>query len=353
MSMRIEINIDPSQGDASEQLRAHLAALGYVRESATPARTSRLRLYGETDAQAPARHDSAFTTMTETPAVAEPARHADGLTTLTDAPLIPEVTAPEPDVEPTAAPVIEAATETPPAIAAKPGARVPGQPAPGRLRRTKAEMAEDAALEAAGQARHKTLASSLALISTGEERIDPAVDAQDRADEEAEAAAVKKTGLSMEDLREAVARFVRKVGIPRAQKEVPAILGCPMIAVPETDEALSAAIAKIEAVIKTGDVAPLVEKPASVAALIAAVDEPHATLSDVVEAFRAYARKYDGHDDFGRAAIVREDGPRLLEQTLGVRDVNQIEKDPAAYGEALTAINEAVLSNPFKREVRG
>ena len=361
MNMRIEINLDPSQGDVSEQLRVHLGALGYVRETTIAARGEGAGIYGVPVESVNKTQRSVGPATTEgldpSPALETPQgqeRHADGLTTLTDAPLFPEAPAPvveAPRPEPagiaTPAPVAMSA----PVATPRATTRTPGQPAPGRLRRTKAEMAEDAAMEAA--APKKTLAASLALISTGEERIDPAVDAQDRADEKAEVAATKKTGLSMEDLREAVARYVRKVGIPRAQKEVPAILGCPMIMVPETDEALAAAIAKIE---NAGvDPAPKIEKPATLAALIAEAEEgeTHASLDDVVEAFRAYARKYDGHDDFGRAAVVREDGPRLLEQVLGVRDVNQIAKSPVAYGKALNAINGAVLANPFKREVKG
>ena len=46
MNMRIEINLDPSQGDVSEQLRVHLGALGYVRETTIAARGEGAGIYG-------------------------------------------------------------------------------------------------------------------------------------------------------------------------------------------------------------------------------------------------------------------------------------------------------------------
>lgn len=92
--------------------------------------------------------------------------------------------------------------------------RVPGQPAPGKARRTKAEIAED---EAAG--------STTQGISTGESRVGPEDDAetqaQDEADEKAEVEAEREPDapLTTEDLKEAMSAYVTKFGIPATQED--------------------------------------------------------------------------------------------------------------------------------------
>lgn len=93
-------------------------------------------------------------------------------------------------------------------------ARVRGQPAPGKTRRTKAEIAED---EAAG--------TTTQGISTGESRVGPEDDAetqaQDEADEKAEVEAEREPDapLTTEDLKEAMSAYVTKFGIPATQED--------------------------------------------------------------------------------------------------------------------------------------
>jgi hypothetical protein len=94
------------------------------------------------------------------------------------------------------------------------GSRVRGQPAPGKARRTKAEIAED---EAAG--------TTTQGISTGESRVAPEDDAetqaQDEADEQAEVEAEREPDapLTTEDLKEAMSAYVTKFGIPATQED--------------------------------------------------------------------------------------------------------------------------------------
>jgi len=105
-----------------------------------------------------------------------------------------------------------------------------GEPAPGKARRTKAEIAEDEAADAAG---------GQANISTGDERIDPdhpedaANAAQDKADEQAEVDSNRDESapLTPDDVKAAIAPYVTKFGMPAVQEDGPKIfkeaLGAP------------------------------------------------------------------------------------------------------------------------------
>ena len=113
-----------------------------------------------------------------------------------------------------------------------------GEPSPGNKRRTKAEMAEDEAAEAAENAAKQN-------ISTGEARIDPenpeeaddsdsASDSeQDAADEAAEVEAYRdpEKPLTIDDVKAAVMAYAEKYGMPAAQADGPRIfveaLGAP------------------------------------------------------------------------------------------------------------------------------
>lgn len=114
-------------------------------------------------------------------------------------------------------------------------ARKRGEPSPGNKRRTKAEMAEDEAAEAAENAAKQN-------ISTGEARIDPenpeaddsASDSeQDAADEAAEVEAHRdpEKPLTIDDVKAAVMAYAEKYGMPAAQADGPRIfveaLGAP------------------------------------------------------------------------------------------------------------------------------
>jgi hypothetical protein len=114
-----------------------------------------------------------------------------------------------------------------------------GKPAPGRARRTKEEIAEDEAADAADQANTTDSFSSIDAavkqsISTGEERVDPAnVEAQDKADEQAEVEQTRSEDkpLTVDDVKAVINQYVDKYGLPATQEDGPKIfveaLGAP------------------------------------------------------------------------------------------------------------------------------
>lgn len=104
-----------------------------------------------------------------------------------------------------------------------------GKPAPGRARRTKEEIAEDEAADKADAAGSTT--EEPALISTGEERVDPAdVAAQDAVDEAKEVEEHRKA-LTVDDLKSVMGGYVKKFGMEATQEDGPKIfteaLGAP------------------------------------------------------------------------------------------------------------------------------
>lgn len=247
----------------------------------------------------------------------------------------------------------DAAIDT--SAAKPPAAREPGKPAPGHRRRTNAEIAEDEAYfashhEEKARQEDSTIAEVQA-ISTGEERVDPEIAAQDAADEAAETAATKKE-LTHDDLRHAVGQYAKVHGLIDAQANIPLILGCPIIAVPKTQEALADAIRKVEVathapnvLVDTGTTIAPVKKEESVLA----------SRDDVIAAFKSYAKKYDGQcDDLSKAPNVLVDGPVILAAVFGANttQIAQIPNTPESWGKALTAINDAINSNPFSRKAQ-
>ena len=203
MSIKIEITAHPENGDMAAQLKDAFAALGYFKYPA--------RQWSPTTGEMTFAYEPRHKTAVETPDVAAASTQERVAEVLAEAE--------------------KAAVEEP--------KRERGQPSGGRSRRTKAEIAED---EAATQP--TTSPVDVLAISTGEERIDPEVVAQDAADEAAEAAATK-TKLTRDDLRQAVGAYSKVHGIVAAQKNIPLILGCAIMEVPDTQEALAEAIAKV------------------------------------------------------------------------------------------------------------
>lgn len=101
-----------------------------------------------------------------------------------------------------------------------------GKPAPGKARRTKEEIAEDEAADAAEAAAPATEGPKPA-ISTGEERIDPTTEAdqvQDAKDEADEAEAVKPKELTHDDVRAALKRYLDTYGTPATMEDGPKVL---------------------------------------------------------------------------------------------------------------------------------
>ena len=229
------------------------------------------------------------------------------------------------------------------------GDRERGKAGPGHRRRTNEQIkADDAYFAAHPQTAPLAPGSDAPLISTGEERISP----EDAADEAAETAArIAERGgkLTIEDLRAAVGRYTEAFGAKASIENIRVIIGKPMIEVAEDD--LPAAIARVEAAIAGGE--PLYGAPKALEEAIA--DKPtepvHATKADVIEAFAAYGKKYDGVSDPKLMTITRKDLPKVLEGVFGAgaTTVAKIPQTPEGFGKAMTAVYVAVRDNPFKR----
>jgi len=232
------------------------------------------------------------------------------------------------------------------AVTAMDGDRERGKAGPGHRRRTDKQIAEDTAYFASLPASAPLAPGADApLISTGEERISP----EDAADEAAETAARATDKPTLETLRAAVGRYTETFGAKASIENIRAIIGKPMIEVAEDD--LPAAIARVEAAIAGGE--PLYGAPKALEEAIA--DKPtepvHATKADVIEAFAAYGKKYDGVSDPKLMTITREDLPKVLEGVFGAgaTTVAKIPQTPEGFGKAMTAVYVAVRDNPFGR----
>lgn len=214
-------------------------------------------------------------------------------------------------------------------------ARIPGQPSPGAKRRTKAEIAEDDAAAVANVASIKT--DVLAAADAAQTAYDSPEDAaQDAADEAAEAAA-HKTGLTHDDLRQAVGRYQKKFGMAAAVAGVPTLLGCALIDVPEAD--LAAAIAKVDAAVAADAPGAIEEKVAAAA-----------TKEDVQAAMLRYALKFDGQNtDMNAMPITMSDAPKIFEMLFGEGFVKLSQVPADGYAKTVAAFDEAIAKDPFQR----
>ena len=246
-------------------------------------------------------------------------------------------------------------------------ARTPGQPGEGRKRRTKEEMQEDRAHFGTedGNPPQPTVIggepTTGAAISQGDQRPDPETEALDRADEARERARTGDGKLTRDDLRNVLGEWTRKVGFATASKRTPEVLGCPMLEIPETQEAMAEAIAKIRAEID-GGTTPVSVAAASVAAaneeLFGGASEAQPAkvygLDDVKAAVGAYAQKYDGHTDMRASVIAGEDAKKLFKEAIGVdKPAASVWADPENCRKAVEAIERAITANPFKRDAKG
>ena len=242
--------------------------------------------------------------------------------------------------------------------------REPGKPAPGHRRRTNAEIAEDEAYFAAqaktgtvSDASHAAEGASIFGDAGGSSdsyatavSANPADTAQDAADEAAEAAASKTDALTLDDLRNAAGAYQKAHGPLAAIKNIPIILGKPLTehAPQEIEEAIRKIRIATEAPAVTS--APVVQQHIE-------ENKPAAspTLDDVKAALGRYAAKYDGRTDLGKETtpITNEDGSKIVKQAVGADNLRDMPKDPATLAKLIAAIDAAVVSNPFKREVRG
>lgn len=178
MPIDIHISAHPDHGDLSHQIEEAMAAVGFVRNSA--------------------RQIVDRTTIASVPASKDPIVDESG--------------------------AVDGAADKP--------QRERGQPAPGRKRRTKEEIAEDEAADKA-DAEASAVHEEKPQISTGEERVGPEDDAetvaQDTADEKAESDAAKAARepdkkLTLDDVRNALGGYVKKFGMAAVQEDGPKVI---------------------------------------------------------------------------------------------------------------------------------
>lgn len=216
-----------------------------------------------------------------------------------------------------------------------------GKPSQGRARRTKEEIAEDEAADAADAAKQQAAVEAdlqddaKPAISTGEERISPE-DEQDAADEAAE---TDKTGLAPIDvLRRLVGAYQKKHGMPAAVKlcQEGGLIGKP---IHDLDDAgIEAAIAAMQ----DG------EAPVQTEAKPAEKVEPK-TKADLIEAMMRYADKFDGTREQAKMKFTLTDCPLIFVDTFGpdVQKLSQVPED--GYGKAVAAIEAAIEADPYGR----
>lgn len=225
-----------------------------------------------------------------------------------------------------------------------------GQPSPGKARRTKAEIAEDEAADAAVTAPKRMIAEYEYSISNGEERLNPD-DEQDAADEAAEAAANKTSDApTHEDLRKALADYSKKHGMKAAVAAVKpgGVIGCTVDQVPV--ERIADVISTLRDVRKaevlTDDAPATAEEPA--------VPTYAPTKDGLMKAMLDYALKYDGTNDIAKASMegmpaTMTDCPAIFEMRFGA-GIKSLSKVPAdGYAQAIADVQEATVKNPFKR----
>lgn len=233
-------------------------------------------------------------------------------------------------------------------IAESPAAVVEHQPEPKkRGRRTKAET------EAEKPAADPEIEANTPKPPDRPHWSAPAeISKQDAADEAREAAMSTK-GVTRDDLRQVVGAYTKIVGFAEVRTMVPKLLGSAVNDVPE--DKIPWAIGKIQDAIK-GDVYvgedETEEAPKTVDPNI--IEPVLATRSEVADAFKAYAKKFDGQcEDLSIAKHTLQDGPALLKKLFGdhVTQIKHIPQSPEAYGYAVTAINKAIEEDPFNRGV--
>ena len=327
--LKIEITLDPK--DPTDSLDNHLSAIGFVRSKARQFPQSVL-----TEMAAPSEMNSSA--IKETLVFSEEGFLGE-----------------QPEPETVAEKVVvngETMTRQEAVARGDVAERVPGQPAPGRKRRSRAEVeADDAYFAAHGKAVPEPVAEDEAEPDSifGGDLVQSKAASQDAADEARETAA-GKTGLTLDDLRKAVGAYQSFHGTAAAIKNVPRILGKPMYEV--TDDELVEAIAKIEAATAKAPTKVVTDAPAP--AKIEKAKPIDATKEGVIAALRRYALRFDGQDrDLSAAAApcTQEDGKKIVKAAIGVENLAQMPNDPATFAKLIEAIDLALANNQFGREV--
>lgn len=317
MTVTIHIEAHPDRGDLKKQIENSMSALGFERSSPT------LREVAE------AAYDAGFGVEVRT---------ASETNNEQDAP----------------ASVVSSAT------------RERGKPSQGRARRTKEEIAEDEAAEKADAARAAAAAETGAevadrQISTGENRVGPEdseADAeQDAADEAAETAASRdpEKPLTLDDVRIAVGLYQKTYGMAAVVADQPLILGCKLVEIEDTQEALGAAVDAMTAALEANPYGRAVVSAAAPAKTETPKAEPvaaGATKGDVVAAMKRYGKKYDGEEnDPTKMPFASEDCQKVFVMLFGeaVNSISKVEPTPENYAKCVAGIDEMTAKNPFKR----
>jgi hypothetical protein len=308
--IKIEINCDP------EALDAHIRALGLMRNPSAWMKNPTPVTNGHADGK-PEVVVTAGDMMSTSRAAA-----GDGYATA------PEIKVIFPNGEPSSSMTTILPTAETIAAPSATG-RIPGQPSPGRKRRTREEVEADKAYFEL----HKEMEQeSAAEPEPDAASVDPAVVAQDEADEAAETAERKSDKPTLEDVRKAVSVWSAKVGAATAVNTLRTLLGCSLIELKEEDYA--AAIAKL-----AGAGAP---EPAP------------KTKEDVIAAIKAYGRKYDGTDNPEKMERTKVDLPKVFQATFSdsVTGLGSMPQTADAFERIVAAIEAATNSNLFGREAK-
>ena len=346
--LKISIELDPVKGPMADQLDVHMLTLGYARKAPTDIYAKAAQeLYGSAPAPVMAEAQAAALYRQSLEEAAAEVRNEPG-----DTYSWVETTA---EAQPVAEKVVvngETMTRQEAVVRGDVAERVPGQPAPGRKRRSRAEVeADDAYFATHGKAVPEPVAEDEAEPDSifGGDLVQAKAAAQDAADEARETAA-GKTGLTLDDLRKAVGAYQSLHGTAAAIKNVPRILGKPMYEV--TDDELVEAIAKIQAATAKAPTKAVTDAPAP--AKIKTAKPIDATKEGVIAALRRYALRFDGQDrDLSAAAApcTQEDGKKIVKAAIGVENLAQMPNDPATFAKLIEAIDLALANNRFGREV--
>lgn len=326
--LKISIELDPVKGPMADQLDVHMSTLGYARKD-----HARIPVSVLTEMSAPEHSPALDPIFDENGLVG--VLHGGYPSAEAQAVALADIKRRETESDQGAAPM-----------------RVPGQPAPGRKRRSRAEVeADDAYFAAHGKAIPEPVAEDEAEPDSifGGALVQAKAAAQDAADEARETAA-GKTGLTLDDLRKAVGAYQSLHGTAAAIKNVPRILGKPMYEV--TDDELVEAIAKIEAATAKAPTKAVTDAPAP--AKVEKAKQDDATKEGVIAALRRYALRFDGQDrDLSAAAApcTQEDGKKIVKAAIGVENLAQMPNDPATFAKLIEAIDLALANNQFGREV--
>ena len=326
--LKISIELDPVKGPMADQLDVHMSTLGYARKD-----HARIPVSVLTEMSAP-EHSPAL----------DPIFDENGLVGVLHGGY-PSAEAQAAALANTTSREAEDSQEAP--------ERVPGQPAPGRKRRSRAEVeADDVYFATHGKAIPEPVAEDEVEPDSifGGDLVQSKAAAQDAADEARETAA-GKTGLTLDDLRKAVGAYQSLHGTAAAIKNVPRILGKPMYEVTDDDELIEA-IAKIKAATAKASTKAVTDAPAP--AKIEKAKPIDATKEGVIAALRRYALRFDGQDrDLSAAAApcTQEDGKKIVKAAIGVENLAQMPNDPATFAKLIEAIDLALANNQFGREV--